>query len=142
MTTIDIKNLLPEPNGSAYDKIKAELPYNILLKYAKAIDEKYNGKISAIVTETSSNKNVIECAFYICAKIGNGYSYRFLEISPTTAEIYPVSMTIFENDNPLKLSKITNNEQLEESLQGFFQRRFFQGLILSLLAHINSSNQE
>lgn len=139
MTTIDIKDLFPEPNGSAeYDKIKSELPRNILSKYAKAIDAKYSGKISASVIDIKKNENILGYAFYIDAEIGFGFSYRLLEVE-CSIQGYPLEITFFKNE-PQTEKNILDGSKLEEKLQLFFKEKFVRTLIFNLLAQVESSS--
>ncbi|MFW5872245.1 MAG: hypothetical protein ACOCUT_03985 [bacterium] len=139
---IDLNNLLPDPNGDNYEKIKAEHPYNILLKYAHAIEAKYPTKLAGIVTESKdlTNNSILSYAFYITASIGTGYSYRLLELESTSGEIYPLSITIFEK-HPQKLDVVSTPIELENALQGVLKSGFTHTLILNLLAQIDLYNE-
>ena len=88
MNIEDLKDLLPDPNNSNYEKLKKEHPYNILLDYARVIEQKYPSKLAGIVTEATdvTSEKLLSYAFYILASIGTGYSYRLLEIEPLTGE--------------------------------------------------------
>ena len=138
MNPVDIASLLPEQDGATYQKIKEEHPYHILSKYADVIGYKYSGKLSGVVTESvdANNQNLISCAFYILAEIGTGYSYRLLELLPSSGDNYPITVTIFEK-TPQKFAEANTPLQLEEALQAVLKTGFVQSLILNLLAQID-----
>ena len=143
MTPLEIKDLLPDPDKANYEEIKASYPYNILQKYASAIDEKYPQKLSGIIVESTdiSNDKLLSYAFYILASIGNGYSYRLLELSPTTTEMYPLKVTVFDKI-PQELSdNISTPKKLEEVLQKILKGAFVHTLILNLLAQVDLYNE-
>jgi len=142
MTPNDLKNLLPDPDKSNYEKIKAEHPYNILLKYAQAIEEKYPTKLSGVVTEANdvTSEKLLSYAFYILAAIGNGYSYRLLELEPLSGEMYPLKITIFEK-YPQPLTEVKSHDELEIALQKVLKSGFTHTLILNLLAQIELYNE-
>lgn len=98
MTTIDIMSMLPDPHKDNYEQLKKEHPFNILSRYGEAISYKYPNKLDGIITETAdvSGNRMINYAFFIQAAIGSGYSYRLLEVTPTTVDMYPLKVTIFE----------------------------------------------
>jgi|GEM_PF-2660365 hypothetical protein len=142
MSTIVLKDLLPDPGNIDYEKIKAEHPYNILLKYAKVIEEKYPSKLSGIITESTdvTSEKLLSYAFYILAAIGNGYSYRLLELEPLTGNMYPLKITIFEK-HPQHLAEVKTHFELEKVLQDVLRSGFTHTLILNLLAQIELYNE-
>lgn len=142
MNPIDLKTLLPDPSQINYEKIKAEHPYNILLKYAKVIEEKYPSQLSGEIQESTdvTNSELLSYGFYILASIGNGYSYRLLDLEPISAEMYPLSITVFEN-HPQHLPKVESPLELENALQSVLKSGFTHTLILNLLAQIDLYNE-
>lgn len=142
MTPIDIKDLLPDPDSSTYDKLKLEHPYTILLRYARAIEDKYPGELEGVVTEAAdvAGNKLIGYAFYILAAIGNGYSYRLLEVESISGEMYPLEISVFEK-HPRKLTEVNNHIELENTLQTVFKSGFVHTLILNLLAQVKFYNE-
>jgi hypothetical protein len=142
MTVEEIKDLLPNPDNSSYEKIKTEHPYNILLKYAQAFDAKYPNKLGGVVTEASgvNNETPVSFALYIVAAIGTGYSYRLLELTPLSANIYPLGVKVFEQ-SPHDLPQVESPLDLEKRLQEVLKSAFTQTLVLNLLAQIELYNE-
>lgn len=142
MKTNDINDLLPEPNRDNYEKLKREHPYNILIKYAKAINERYPRKLDGIITESTdvTQERFINYAFYIFAAIGNGYSYRLLEVTPTTGEMYPLKVTLFER-YPQELKLVTNYIEFENLMNHILQMGFTQTLLLNLYTQVDLYNE-
>lgn len=142
--TVDPKNLLPSADGN-YDKIKevkSELPYSILLKYAKIVSEKYPSKLEGVVIETSgtSKEQLLSYALYFLASIGKGFTFRLLEIEPLTNNIYPVKVRL-ANDYPKKYKKINNSTELEETLNEIYSNSYTHSLIYNLLAQVDLYNE-
>lgn len=137
----NIEDLLPDPEGANYEKLKKENPYNILRKYAQIFEKKYPGKISGVITESTDamNDRTIHYAFYILASIGNGYSYRFLEIEPETGYMYPLNIKIFQN-YPSDFKKVSSAEEFDYALREILSLSFTQNLILNLLAQVDLYN--
>ncbi len=137
MTPTDIKDLLPDPDSSTYEKLKLEHPYTILLKYARAIEEKYPGELAGVVTEAAdvTSEQLLGYAFYILAAIGNGYSYRLLELEATSGSMYPLKISVFER-HPRNLTEVSNHVELENALQSVFRSGFVHTLLLNLLAQV------
>jgi hypothetical protein len=142
MAPNDIINILPNPNNINYEQIKKEHPYNILLKFAHAITEKYPGKLEGIITESSdiTQAKLLTYAFYLLAPIGKGYSYRLLELEPTNGEMYPLRILIFET-NTQELAIVNSGDSLEKTLQDVFKMGFTQTLILNLLSQVDLYNE-
>jgi hypothetical protein len=142
MSTIDLMNLLPEPGKNNYEKLKAEHPYTILLKYAEVIEKKYPKKLSGIITEgtDATSEKRLSYSFYLLATIGNGYSYRLLELEPLSVEMYPLNITVFEK-NPQKSIEVKTHLELENVLQDVLRSGFTHTLILNLLAQIELYNE-
>lgn len=145
MTDIkDIKALLPDPDPDAesYEKLKKEHPRTILRTYAKAIDEKYDGKLSVEVLELHSGSiDRKPCySFNFMAKIGNGYSYKFMEVEQTTFNIYPVRITLFDK-HPQLLPEASDAPKFDAALQDVLSKSFTIWLIQNLLAQVDLYNE-
>jgi hypothetical protein len=135
-------DLLPDPSKDNYEKLKKEHPFNILAKYSKAINEKYPGKLNGIVTESAdvTGERLINYAFYIFAAIGKGYSYRLLEVVPTTGEMYPLKVILFER-YPQELSQVNDYLELENLLHGIIKMGFTQTLLMNLVSQVDLYNE-
>lgn len=142
MTTIDIMSMLPDPDKDNYEQLKKEHPFNILSRYGVAISNKYPNKLDGIITETAdvSGNRMINYAFFIQAAIGSGYSYRLLEVTPTTVDMYPLKVTIFEK-YPQDLPEVKNYTEFEHLLNDVIQRGFTQTLLMNLLAQVDLYNE-
>ena len=142
MTLVDIKKLLPDPDRQEYESLKTEHPFNVLSKYGNAIGEKYSGKLNGIATESAdiTSERLISYAFYIVAAIGKGYSYRLLELTPTSIYTYPLKVTLFEN-YPQELKVVNNYLELENTINSIIQMGFTKTLFLNLLAQIDLYNE-
>jgi len=146
MSKEEILNILPTPEGDAFAKIKESNPYNIMLHYANAINEKYKGKLSATITESSmtessdSSTTLISYAFYINAPIGRGYFYRLFEIIPDKNSPYPVEIKLFEKQT-LDLGKAETSQAFNTKLLSIFKSGFTSTLFLNLLAQVDLSNE-
>ena len=138
MTIIDIASLLPDPNKDSYEKLKREHPFNILTRYGQAICEKYPGKLDGIITESAdtSGNGLIGYAFYISAAIGKGYSYRLLEVSPTTIDMYPLKVTLFEK-HPQVLPEASTPVEFENLLNTVIRMGFTQTLLMNLVSQVD-----
>lgn len=142
MSQINIQDLLPDPNILTYNKLKSEYPFNILSRYAKAIGEKYPKKLEGIISASAdaTNENLIGYVFYILAAIGRGYSYRLLEVVQTTAEMYPLKVTLFE-PNPQDLPLVSDYIAFENILNTIIRRGFTQTLLINLVAQVDLYNE-
>lgn len=142
MTPIDIKDLLPDPDSSTYEKLKLEHPYTILSKYARAIEDKYPGELAGVVTEAvdATRDKLFGYALYILAHIGNGYSYRLLEVEPTSGSMYPLKITVFEK-YPRNPTEVNDHVELENALQAIFRSGFVHALLLNLINQVKFYNE-
>lgn len=138
MNSIKIEDLFPEPNRDNYERLKREHPFNILSRYAQAIGLKYPGKLDGIITESTdvSKGNLINYAFYISAAIGKGYTYRLLDVTPTTIQMYPLRVVIFEK-NPQELNLVQDYLQFENLLNDIIRMGFTQTLLLNLVTQVD-----
>lgn len=146
----DIKNILPDPNSSGYMNAKVQSPYAILLEFKTAINEKYNKKIVARVTEsyklinseTGEDKENIVFAFYLQAPIGKGYLYRLLEVEQIKNDLYPVKVKVFQKyTTSLGKAKYEDYESFYTDLFKFFKSSFVSTLILNLLGQVDLYNE-
>lgn len=146
MSKDEILNILPTPVGDEFAKIKDSSPYSIMLHYANAINEKYNGKLSATITESSmtessdSSATIISYAFYINAPIGRGYFYRLFEVIPEKEISYPVNIKLFKK-NTQDFGKAVSAEEFNSKLLSIFKSGFTSTLLLNLLAQIDLYNE-
>ena len=146
MSKEEILNILPTPEGEEFAKIKKSNPYNIMLHYSNAINEKYKGKLSATITESSMTESsnnsatVISYAFYINAPIGRGYFYRLFEITPEKNAPYPVEIKLFEKDTQ-DFGKAETSEEFNNKLLSIFKSGFTSTLLLNLLAQVDLYNE-
>lgn len=147
MSKEEIINILPTPEGEEFEKIKLSNPYNIMLSYTNAINEKYKGKISATITESSkidntdNLKTIICYSFYVNAPIGRGYLYRLFEVTSNNNSTYPVEVILFEK-NPQNIGTAESPEKFNDLLIGIFKLGFTSTLILNLLAQVELFNEE
>jgi hypothetical protein len=137
MTTMDIAGMLPDPNRDNYELLKKEHPFHILTRYGQAISQKYPGKLDGIITESAdvSGNRMINYAFYILASIGKGYSYRLLEVSPTTVDMYPLKVTLF-GKHPQALPEVSSSQEFENLLNDIIRMGFTQTLLLNLVSQV------
>ncbi len=142
MMHTDIQNILPDPSRDAYKKLKTQHPYNILSKYAKALGEKYPGKLEGIISESRDgiSRGLIGYAFYIVAAIGRGYSYRLLEATPTTATMYPLRITLFEKHTH-ELPGVSDYLDFDNVLYEIFRAEFTQTLLVNLVIQVDGYNE-
>ncbi len=138
---IDFKKLLPDPNKIDYDKVETIHPFNILLKYARGFEEIYPGKLAGVVTESGDiiPQSIINYSFYITAAIGQGYSYRLLELEPTTGALYPLNIKVFEKHTRV-FGEVNAPDELEAALQTILQSSFSHTLIANLLERVRLYN--
>lgn len=147
MNHIEIKDILPDPNKNVYEEVKRQHPHTILLKYARAIEEKYDQKLRGNVTSSSDidSEKLIIYSFYLIAEIGRGYSYRLLDIeSIDKGKIYPLNISLIGQISSGQLV-VNDPEELEVALIKIFENPFTQQLILNMLAQIdiyNASKEE
>ena len=139
----ELKDLLPNPEDDPrYTELKEKHPYYILHKYAKVFQEKYPSKLFGAVTESKDvvSENLLSYALYVVANIGNGYSYRLLEVRPQSIEMYPLEITVFER-KPKNLNNIEDAENFETVLQDIFKSDFTRNLVLNLLNQVELYNE-
>ena len=150
MKNINFNNLLPNEDSADYKNAKNESPYFFLINYSKAINEKYKGKLKAVVTESFQTRtkpgkddvireNLI-VALYFEAAIGKGYLYRLLEVEQTKSEPYPVVVNVFQN-NPSKLGSFKDHHSFQKNMVDFLGSGFVKTLILNLLAQVELYNE-
>ncbi len=147
MSKDEILNILPTPEGDEFAKVKEGNPYNIMLNFANAIDEKYTGKISASITSSTSvssdnSETRLSYSFYIKAPIGRGYFYRLFEVKPVkeTPIPYPVEVNLFEK-GIRNLGKASTAEELNNMLLSIFKSGFVFTLIQNLLVQVDLYNE-
>ena len=150
MNTINFNSLLPNEDSSEFRVAKKESPYGFLIEYAKAFNEKYTGKLKAVVTQSFQTrskpvkndvvKENLVVALYFEAAVGRGYLYRLLEIEQTKSEPYPVVVKVFQN-SPGKLGVFKDHEAFQVRMLEFLGSGFVKTLILNLLAQVELYNE-
>ena len=143
MSKNEIIDILPTP-GEDFVKLKENNPYNILLRYANAIKEKYNNKLSAKITETNTQGKT-NYTFYIRADIGRGYFYQLFDVIFDRKSPYPIVINIFDDNSTIndfldgssKLTKeVQTPEELNEELLAIFKSNSTSKTLLNLLAQV------
>lgn len=139
----DIKNLLPDLNDPNFEKSKKESPYSVLNLFAQAINEKYQKKITARVTETiktvksglGDGADNPVFAFYLDAPIGQGYLYRLIEVQQLERSLYPIQVTLFEN-KPSDMGKFSEYMHFYNAMGKLFSTGFVSTIILNLIGQV------
>ena len=146
MSKDEILEILPTPDSEIFKNLRENSPYNIMLEYSYAINEKYNKKISATVTESSiiedknSHGTELNYAFYINAPIGRGYFYKLFEVKLEKDAQYPVSVKAFEKQTK-NFGKAETADHFNSILIKIFKSRFTSNLILNLLVQVDFYNE-
>ncbi len=150
MKKIDFNKMLPNENSEEFEKAKQELPYQILVSYAEAINEKYKGKLRAYVTESSLLKNTansnevikenLVMALSLEAAIGRGYLYRLLEIEQIKSSTFPVRVKVFSNHTSV-LGTYKNFDAFYQPIIKFLESSIVKTIILNLLAQVELYNE-
>jgi hypothetical protein len=139
----DIIKILPDHASPHFEKTKKESPYSVLSTFAQAINEKYQNKITARVTETFRNLGTDSTvgydnplySFYLHAPIGTGYLYRLLEIQQTTKELYPIHLKVFQNQTR-DAGNFTNYTDFYSEMTKIFSTGFVSIIILNLIGQV------
>lgn len=150
MKKIDFNKMLPNENSEEFEKAKKELPYQVLISYAEAINEKYKGKLKAFVTESSLLKNVsnsnevikenLVMALSFEAAIGRGYLYRLIEIEQLKNAVFPVKVKVFSNHTSV-LGTYKEYESFYPAIIKFLESSIVKTIILNLLAQVELYNE-